>query len=962
MRRAAAPAAAAALALAALGLGSGAGAAAPCEPVTQRDAWRTIKSPFGTEHLAAVAAGGANGDLLLASDGKSVKRSEDGGCKWEDSYEVEGATGVEGLPRVASLLLPEGGGPALMVLDGVGRAGGSRVLVSANGGEDWGEADGLPVLGGVRKLVAARNETHRYLATGVIDAAGELDGVGVTGTVFASKDGGATWVEASRGPQVADLEVDPRAPDRVYAVRANRQVALSTDGGGTWNLLNAPTAAWRDVAVSRLPDEKAVVALAASEGAEANVSRVSVSVTGGESWETISSEGLGPAGGLVFGAVPSQLYAAAASAQTTFRGPGLRSYDAENNRWIDIDDLDLASLRDPAPIVAAGTTRASGDPRALYFRRDDPNAADRDLIARYDPPVPESDRLVPNLKQKRCQERPFEPPTPPRQKPASFATDPVKLSLRPGIASEHGLRVSLPPTATPLDIYFLVDTSNSMDNAIDGVFCGIERIQRDLASKHGDSWFGVGAFNDTTDYRYKRIVPVSPPGPDIHEALKNLFTRRGQDEPLRTPLYQAVTGAGTYKRNATEDSPDAEPTVLVPPGQQANFRDGSLKIIPLIADDPYNEQQPDEPLKETVVSALREEGVLVIGLPVTRVAQQGADGAPESQGAINDLTRPALEAQLRVQLDYFTRETGSLAPAGGVDCNGDGQQDIAAGQPLICPVPNGRLSTEIDDTILTILRGLKDIRKVKIVPSKTSGLIVRVKDGEADLDLKQENSLDGVASVECTPAQAGRKYEIAFDAVIGRRVLATLPGEVTCGDLPVLAVPPPRLRKAVRPAPTPDPKPPVAEPVIPPPAPPPTPQGAPAIAPPPPPPTPAPVPTNAPAPTAANAPAAQSSPATGSSPNPQVGVAAAQSTRHEAQVAQVRDDHAMVASRPTAFARANRRLGQRAFVTDARQHHGPAHSALVTLGLGACGAFGYAALVSARTRRRIREAQARYGS
>jgi photosystem II stability/assembly factor-like uncharacterized protein len=958
MRRAGAIALALALLLAGLSIGGGATAAAPCEAVQQEDSWRTIKAPPGFDgRLTAVAAGGNDGSLVLASDGDTVLRSDDGGCQWEPSYAVSGATGVDGLPRVVQLLVPEGGGPALMVVDGIGRAGGSNVLTSGNGGKDWAEATGLPSDGGIRKLVAANDGDTRYLTTGVADAVGEVDNVGVTGTVYASKDGGATWAQASRGPQIADLEVDPRAPSRIYAVRSNRQVVVSADGGGTWEVLNAPTAPWRDIAVQRLPDQPATVAISASESPEANTSRVAVSDKGGSGWTTISNEGLGPPGGLVFGAVPGQLYAAGASTQTTFRGPGLRHFDS--NRWVDVDTaFSLDSLRDPVRVPAAGTNKA------LYFRRDHPDAAKPDLIARFDPPPADNDRLVLDLDAKKCQERPFEPPTPPKVKPARFTTDPVKVSLQPGVPSEAGVRVSIPPTASPLDIYFLVDTSNSMDNAIDGVFCGIERIQRDLASKHGDSWFGVGAFNDTTDYRYKRIVEVSPPGPKIHEALKNLFTRRGDMEPLRTPLFQSVTGAGVYKRNATEANPDAEPDLLVPPGQQANFRDGALKIIPLIADDPYDEQQPDEPLKEEVVSALKDEGVMVIGLPVTRVAEQGADGTPESQGVVQDVTRPALEAQLRTQLDYFTRETGSLAPRGGVDCNGDGTQDVAQGQPLICPIPNGKLSTEIDDTILTILRGLDDVRKVRIVPSKTDGLIVKVKGGEADLDLKKDNALDGVASIECTPAQAGRKYQIAFDAVIGRRVLATLPGEVVCGELPVLAVAPPRVRKQPEAAPVAKPKPPPVQPAIPPPAPPPTPQAAIALPPPPPPPTPAPVSSNAPIVQSATSSAAQSAAAPSGQVTPQVGFAAAQQARQDAQVAQIRSDegrHAMVASRPTAFARANRRLGERAFIAEPGQHHGPVHSALMTLGIGACGAFGYAAVVSARTRRRIREAQARYG-
>ena len=45
-----------------------------------------------------------------------------------------------------------------------------------------------------------------------------------------------------------------------------------------------------------------------------------------------------------------------------------------------------------------------------------------------------------------------------------------------------------------------------------------------------------------------------------------------------------------------------------------------------------------------------------------------------------------------------------------------------------------------------------------------------------------------------------------------------------------------------------------------------------------------------------------------------------------------------------------------------RQHpHTTAFPALITIGLGACGALGYVAVASSRTRRRIRAVEARYG-
>src|SRR3954447_14704658 len=123
----------------------------PCPGATDavqvHEGWSEIKAPPGMERLTAQAAGDVDGRLVLASDGRLVMRSDDAGCTWKPSYDV-GADDVGDqhvLPRVAQLAFPAGGRTALMVIDGLARSAGSKLLRSEDGGATWTDAGaGLP--------------------------------------------------------------------------------------------------------------------------------------------------------------------------------------------------------------------------------------------------------------------------------------------------------------------------------------------------------------------------------------------------------------------------------------------------------------------------------------------------------------------------------------------------------------------------------------------------------------------------------------------------------------------------------------------------------------------------------------------------------------------------------------------------------------------------------------------------
>ena len=229
----------------------------------------------------------------------------------------------------------------------------------------------------------------------------------------------------------------------------------------------------------------------------------------------------------------------------------------------------------------------------------------------------------------------------------------------------------------PLDVYFLIDTTTSMDEPIDGVICSVRRIQRQLGERGVDVWMGVGAYQDRYDYRYKRYADLAAPGPGLVDALQAMRVRQGKEEPMRSGLYQAATGAGLDFTDTDSDFNTGglrQVHVVVPPGQQASFRPDALHTVVVIGNEPYSPTTPGEPSPDQVVSALKAKKALAIGLQIVQT--------PEEQIARKDDQRtPDREALMTQQLSFFAGQTGAVAPPGGIDCDGDGQVDIVAGQP-----------------------------------------------------------------------------------------------------------------------------------------------------------------------------------------------------------------------------------------------------------------------------------------
>jgi hypothetical protein len=227
-------------------------------------------------------------------------------------------------------------------------------------------------------------------------------------------------------------------------------------------------------------------------------------------------------------------------------------------------------------------------------------------------------------------------------------------------------------TGAPTDLYFVVDMTGSFADDIGEFKTEAPKIIETLKNEGTDLKVGLGSFEDYPitpfgsaiygDQAYRRNIDLTADTTSVLNVINGLGTRWGYDEPESqlAALYQAATGAG----QAVAD-PYAAATIA--PGQQAHFRDGAVKLFLLWTDAPFH--RPGDPGDIPYPGPSFEDTVAAINaLDPPKVIGVASGSYP---GTLADLQAIAMA-------------TGGVAPAGGVDCNGDGTIDIAAGQPLVC--------------------------------------------------------------------------------------------------------------------------------------------------------------------------------------------------------------------------------------------------------------------------------------
>ena len=229
------------------------------------------------------------------------------------------------------------------------------------------------------------------------------------------------------------------------------------------------------------------------------------------------------------------------------------------------------------------------------------------------------------------------------------------------------------PASSAVDVFMLVDLTGSFSPYLPAFKAQAPDLMANLKSSYPDVRFGLGKFEDypiwpfgdaaSGDKAYERLTDLTSDTDAVLSIINGLFTRYGGDGPESqlVALYQAATGEGQ------DLSGVGYPGASIPPGQQANFRDGAIKLFILWTDAPFH--RPGDPgsipypgpsFDETVAAILALDPPMVIGIS-------------SGTGGLADLRAIAAA-------------TNAVAPPGGVDTNGDGIIDIPEGEPLVASI------------------------------------------------------------------------------------------------------------------------------------------------------------------------------------------------------------------------------------------------------------------------------------
>jgi hypothetical protein len=355
---------------------------------------------------------------------------------------------------------------------------------------------------------------------------------------------------------------------------------------------------------------------------------------------------------------------------------------------------------------------------------------------------------------------------------------------------------------------FLVDTTDSTDQMIDGVRQGLQTVINELASTGLDAQFGVADFKDYAywaggggddhDYPYKLRRKVGPANLSLQNALGALRAADGGDVPESdlAALYYSSTGAGDrfHKR------------WLVAPGGDAGYRSSSLRLAFLATDEPFHRESdyPGPHWGETV-AALNAAGVHQIGLAVEST-DSGGKPKPNTFNSLPD--QRAMAAA-----------TNSLAPRGGVDCDGDGVTDIEPGSPLVCSIskqadsrvtvqnPAGGQKVTVGSPpppvhlaplIVQLAESIPDFRSVSLGVAGAPAGVARPVSPAPTVNIRADNTLGFVIRYTCPKSPKPHTWPLTVTARAGGRSLTSTSTTLVCGPVaPVPAVVPPAAAVAI---------------------------------------------------------------------------------------------------------------------------------------------------------------------
>lgn len=727
---------------------------APCDNrMKLPDSWTRIAAPdfaTGGGTLTGYDAADPRPGHLVVTNGIEVAATEDGGCEWTSSA----------LPRDESLVPELGVGEAKVVGrsitqvrfgdqadDYVWAIGATdvatndlaatqpRVLYSRDAGRTFtSRVTGLPTFG---RPVAIRGYSATQAALLFRKTVPPT-----TYSLFTSSDAGLNWTEEFTAlPQLADFVVDA---DRFWAWSSNGVYLLAAD-----RALRIPAVTG---AVSAVDIHEGLISVFLASGTQGFAS-----YDYGLNWyptntpESVNSVSSQPD-------VDGLMALSSIEANVLITKPGGGTVDF--SPWDEnVADVQFVSSLTPEgyPLYAYAAT--------AVFERMVPYT----LEAPEPPPIVDLD-----------------PPKKPVRLEASIKPEREVVRLKQNESKVVDYTVTIPPVPTPLDVFFMTDSTGSMRGTIASVQEGVQNIVDGLSATGVDLEFGIGDFRDYPqqpgdgNYPYKVHREIGPIDTDLEDALQGLTTGGGTtdgDDSALEAIYQAVTGAG-------RKDPLVVGGDLIPPDMDAGFRPEAMKVVLLASDDGMrhpgaaNPAYPG-PSLATVRDALRENGVYLVGIEV----KTNSDSPRE-------------------ELEDLAEATGAVAPPQGVDCDSDGVADISAANPLVCEF-DPRAGTGIAEAFVAMLAGIKDLAPVDLAVKAPSPYVTaRSQTHFPDVNVKAPNTFQLAVEFTCTKKNAGTDTPVTIAATrTGVEVVRTT------ATLRCLAPPAPK-------PPPPDPLPPVIPAVL----------------------------------------------------------------------------------------------------------------------------------------------------
>jgi hypothetical protein len=753
----------------------------PCRiagQVKRLGAWDGIRAPSfravsggQPDALTAYAVDAYDPARIFATNGTTLARSLDAGCTWTEVFSLEAGAGTDGMPaagtaRITQVLVPEYRNDhrrVALVLDDVSPQGRPHAVTSPTG--DRGSYvlgdSGLPAAGHpVVARIAPANPDFLFLA--VTPAGSTLP----SGGLYVSEDAGATWTgrtpTAATPPDITVLATDPGAPNSIWLV-ADGRVMHSSDGGRT---LTTPASAEQNQADAGAPVTAIDVSHQAGEPARVTAwsgpsasaeAKVWQSADGGSHF-SLATAGLGgPVESAVHGSRPDILVVS--TAPTAEHPADLYHLHLEDGDW---DSL-------APPVQATGPFALSVDRRAhpSYY------AMTKTLLLRYagaeiepGPPAP--------LPGGALYADPGRPAPAPVLAPASTA---VRMTV--GSTRLVDLSVTVPSRPQRVDLYLLVDTSESMKGVLDALRARLGAVATELRWRGVDVWAGVGGYKTDQDPpKYHRYRDIGPVNADLARALGQLDASQGAGlETQLIALHQTVAGDGLAQCTAagclhaavgsTCDVDPTNPLCSVPPGQQADFRDGAVRVVLHATDAGFRNPQgtprnaAGKPDVDGVAAEFARAGILQVGLVA------GDPKFADTESARQDLAR-------------FAAGTGARATS-PVDCDGNGRVDLAAGAPLVCPATS---AAGVGNAVLSLLAGLPDPGRMDV---QATGPTVTAASISSTIDLHTPTTRTVRVQVVCRSEGRSRDLVTARTAGGGS---ATAQVDVTCEPSPALKAAP----------------------------------------------------------------------------------------------------------------------------------------------------------------------------